>query len=121
VDDVPVVQQQQRDEACTNMCKLPVVILICMMRMDVAHHGSQDKCSAAHAQQTRYDVCEHLPMSTQKSPRIVPGAEFAGLVSPSIFLPVATTPDPARVDPHNHHGSKLVGQHVLRQVSHHSW
>lgn len=38
---------------------------------------------------------QHLPMSTQKSPRMVPGAELAGLVSPSIFLPVATTPEPA--------------------------
>ncbi len=35
-----------------------------------------------------------LPTSIQKSPLIVPGAEFKGLVSPSIFLPVATTPLP---------------------------
>lgn len=36
----------------------------------------------------------HRPMSTQKSPRMVPGADSLGLVSPSILRPVFTTPWP---------------------------
>lgn len=37
----------------------------------------------------------HLLTSMQKSPLIVPGLESAGLVSPSINLPVFTTPLPS--------------------------
>lgn len=49
----------------------------------------------------------NLPTWMQKSPRMVPGFESAGLVSPSITLPVLTTLSPS----HTYRGEKTANQH----------
>ena len=41
-----------------------------------------------------------LPTSMAKSPLIVPGAESAGLVAPSMTRPVATAPMPSQTIQH---------------------
>lgn len=59
----------------------------------------------------------HLPTWMQKSPRMVPGLESAGLVSPSITRPVFTTFSPSQTskDKRKHgQGRKLISEENLK-------
>merc|ERR1719357_1424589 len=64
---------------------------------EVSSSGLNHKLISFWAASTESDPWQTLrPISTKKSPRMVPGLESLGLVSPNITRPVLTTPVPCQ-------------------------